>query len=233
MKACVAEPPSSDSPWAPLQARNAKKDRPTSARPILPAHFAGTWSLARPVAPLTAHLPAVDRQDLMRPDTISSRQSMNANILDADLAREMSHASIKIEKEASRISKESSFSCDLSQQWLHSVENEARTIEPSGPKNLTRFLVSQRRREEEETRAGLLNSSGGIEQRSSPVGGSPVASPRRLARDESLSPSKMRFRWHNLIEHLPFVASLSVDARKQMHREIQAHTYSAGDRCLS
>ena len=42
---------------------------------------------------------------------------------------------------------------DLSQEWLHTIETEARKAEPAGPKNLLRGLLGQKSREVEECKA--------------------------------------------------------------------------------
>jgi hypothetical protein len=201
-EACIPEPPSSASPWAPLQARNAKRERPTSARPILPAHGATRWSLSRPLSSISTHLPAVQRQDLTRPDATSSDKDAQDLHSDADLG-ELSQTSLKTLWQESKISLETSSQYDLSQQWLLAVEHGARTAEPGGPKNLTRFLVRQKSREDVERRQRSLDITSTIEE---PLR-SPV-SPRRPTEadpehDEPVS------RWQEFLHHLPFVQRLS------------------------
>lgn len=202
LEACIPEPPSSASPWAPLHARNARRDRPTSARPILPAHGATRWSLSRPLSSITTHIPAVQRQDLTRPDATSSNKDARELPLDAVL-RELSQTSLKIPREESKMSLATSSQYDLSQQWLLTVERGARKAEPVGPKNLTRFLVRQKGREKLERRQRSLDITSNVEE---PLR-SPV-SPRRPTEADP-EPDETISRWHQFLKHLPFVQRLS------------------------
>jgi len=204
--ACVPEPPSSASPWAQLQARQATRERPTSARPILPAHCSVTWKLSRPVASLHAHLAAVQRQGLTLPHTAYSRKGVNEEVLDADL-REASQTLLHLPKVSSSASLEGSSLYDLSQQWLHTVESDARRAEPGGPKNITRFLLSQKRREAEKQRAEMLDLTIDTEE---PM--SPVRSPIRHT--EPVPLAQPLPRWHKFTEALEFVSRLSSDQQE-------------------
>jgi len=224
-----AAPPSSASPWAPWQARNAKRDRPTSARPILPAQFAFAGSLSRPLLSLDAHGPSARRQvspgrqksfsaclctvahrhamcsqDLARPDAAAPSGDVN------ELCPELNEISQKgMQIVLSSVSLEGSSSLnDLSQRWLSDIEVAARKAEPAGPKNLTRFLIQQKCREVEEHKARILDLSQGTSELRSPL-----ASPRGQHKRgvESLPEDAPECKWHELIRHLSFVQQLSAE----------------------
>jgi hypothetical protein len=209
---CVAEPPSSTSPWAALQARAAKRDRPTSARPILPAHCAVSWSLSRPLASLNPLLPNGKRVDLTLPDAIGlgfvEEEANHDNNLDA-----LSQTKFPPTEEMSSISVGGAYLHDLSQQWLHTVEISARKAEPAGPKNLTRYLLGQKLREVGERKARMLDVTVDADvPLSSPLRSprrtslSPLRSPRRP--DGLLATNEEQSRWQEVLEQIPFVRNL-------------------------
>ena len=202
---CMAEPPSSASPWAPLQAHNAKRDRPTSARPILPAHFAVSWSLARPLTAISTHIPASQRHDLALPD-VAHCSKHDEREQDAEL-REFSQACGQLSNEPSTASIERCSLYDLSQQWLHSVESGVRKAEPGGPKNLTRFLVRQKTRETRDERARTLDLSESITETTSLLdtctGRHPLPN----------SPGTNASKYHEFIQHMSFFRSLSSEEK--------------------
>ena len=154
------------SPWRPLQARMAKQDRPLSARPILPAQWSTNWQLSRPIPSLKAHMPVSTREDLTLPHdattTTKSIRDLTARFDELQVISEHSFIHLHFltcrysqagkrpldsDEAYFQISTGSNTEYDLPRAWISNVETHARKAEPSGPKNLTSFFISQKARE--------------------------------------------------------------------------------------
>lgn len=154
------------------------------------------------------HRQVLCSQDLARPD--AAAPSADVQELCPEL-NEISQKGMQIVGNLSSLSSEGSSSLnDLSQRWLSNIEVAARRAEPTGPKNLTRFLVQQKCREVGKHMALILDLSQGISELKSPLA-SPRGQPKRGV--ESLPGDMPESKWHELIRHLSFVQQLSAQSQ--------------------